>query len=499
MSKENKRILLIYPPYNRLYNEMRSTDAYPLSLGYLAGTIKKETNWDVMVYNADFVPHAWQFPLTYICGEGFRNYLDNLTNLSHPAWKEVRSTIHDFKPSIVGIYCCSANLGCVSMVARLAKEHDRRVTVVVGGPHPTAVGVEMLDDSNVDVSVIGEGERTLVDILEAIGGDKPFGEIKGITYRDDSKVVETKAREYVDNLDSFGSPYEYVSQVLKDYEKYPKSAFQYVMTTRGCKSNCLFCGSRYVFGRKVRYRSVEKVTEELKSLTNMGIRRISFLDDTFGSDKEYTQQLCGSLIRNLPGLQWSCTTRADVIDYRTVALMKKAGCREITIGIESGNNEMLRRMRKGITLEVALDAARTIRKNGIKLSAFFMIGFPGETEKTLSDTLVTMRKIDGPIIYNVFTPFPGTEAFDLCRQIGLIKGDYNAAFFNHQSPENYFCGDISKERFRELASEMEKYVDRHNLKYSLGDILTLDTLRRINHYGFYETFRRFREVLRALV
>jgi radical SAM superfamily enzyme YgiQ (UPF0313 family) len=443
-----------------------------------------------MVYNADFVPHSRRFPLTYICGEGFRNYVSNLTNVSHPAWKEVKTTIQDFKPSIVGIYCCSANLGCVSMVARLVKEYDGRVRVVVGGPHPTAVGAEMLDDANIDVSVVGEGERTIIDLLEATEHNKPFSEIKGIIYRDGSRVVKTQARECIDNLDSFCSPYEYVSQVLRDYEKYPKSAFGYVMATRGCKQNCLFCGSRYVFGRKVRYRSVGNVTEELRFLKKMGIRRISFLDDTFGSDKEYTQELCRSLIQNLRGLRWSCTTRADVVDGRTIALMKRAGCREIAIGIESGNNEMLRKMRKGITLQTALDAARTIRENGIKLIVFFMIGFPGETEKTLSDTFETIKKIDGTIIYNIFTPFPGTEGFDLCKQIGLIGNNYAACFFNHKSPENCFTDGISKERFRELASVMEKYVDFHNLKQNPGTIFDLDTLRRVHHYGLRETLRR---------
>jgi anaerobic magnesium-protoporphyrin IX monomethyl ester cyclase len=482
-----------------LYNNKLSTDVYPLSLGSLAGTIIKETRWDVLVYNADFVPHAWQFPLMYFLGEGFRNYLKNLADLSHPAWKDVQSTINDFKPSIVGIYCCSALLGCARTVARLAKEYDPATTVIVGGPHPSSIGMEMLSDPNIDVSVKGEGERTIVDILQAIDDGKQFSEIKGIIYRDGQKIVETGAREYVDDLDSFGSPYEYVSRVLKDYEKFPKSAFQYVMTTRGCNRNCLFCGSRYVLGRKVRYRSVRNVTKELQVLEKMGVRRLSFLDDTFTADKIYTEELCKSLIQNVRGLHWSCTTRADTVDDRIVSLMKKAGCEEIAIGVESGNDEMLRKMRKGITLQMALDAARIVKKNHVRTIAFFMIGFPGETEKTLSDTLEAIKKTDGTIIYNIFTPFPGTEGFDLCKQIGLIENDYNAALFMHQSPENYFCKDIQKERFRELATEVADYVDIHNLRHDPGDILTLTTLRKIYHYGFRETLRRFTEILRKLI
>lgn len=451
-----------------------------------------------MVYNADFVPHSTLFPLTYFFEEGFKNYLSNLANINHPAWKELRSTINDFEPSVIGIYCCSANVGCVSMVARLAKEYDERITVIVGGPHPTAVGVEMLDDSNIDVSVVGEGERVIIDLLDAIENKKPFDEIKGIVFRDNSRVVKTPPREDSYDLDSLCSPYEFASQVLKDYEKYPKAAFGYVMTTRGCKNNCLFCGSRYVLGRKLRERSVENITKELEFLKKMGVRQISFLDDTFGADKEYTQELCTSIIKNLRGLRWSCTSRADVIDTQTVALMKRAGCREIVIGVESGSNEMLRKMRKGTTVQTALNAARTIRENGIKLVAFFMIGFPGETEETLMETFETIKGIDGTIIFNIFTPFPGTEGFDLCKRMGLVGNDYVPYLFNHRSPENYFIDSMSKERFRELSSVIEEYVDIHNFKQNPRVIFQLETLRRMHHYGLRQTFRKMLKMISPL-
>jgi anaerobic magnesium-protoporphyrin IX monomethyl ester cyclase len=492
----------------RLFNKLFSTDIYPLSLGYLAGAILKRTDWDVIVYNADFISRsnnqANEFNnLAYLLGEGFSNFKKNLKELSNPVWAEIDSTIRGFKPSVVGIYCCSANLGCVSTVARLAKEYDKNITVIVGGPHPSSVGAEMLADSNIDVSIIGEGEETLVEILEAVKENGSFEKIRGIIYRVGGKVLQTPVHECLEDLDSLTFPYEYAPQVLKDYNDYPKSAFQTIMTTRGCNYGCYFCGTRYIFGRRIRYRSVANVTEELRSLRKMGVSKVDFLDDTFNSNEAYTKQLCESLIHNLRGLKWTCYTRANVIDDQNVALMKKAGCYRIAIGVESGNNEILQKMRKGITVQDALRAARIIRKHKIRLVTFFMIGFPGETEKTLNDTLTIMKQIDGEIIYNIFTPYPGTEAFDMCKKTEQIGKDYNSTLFSHQSPENYFCHDISKERFRQLASEIEKYVDYHNSKQNIqelrGTIFTNATMLKIPRYGLFKSLKRLVAVTRELL
>jgi len=513
MQKAHGRILLIYPPYVRLYNKNFSMDTYPLSLGYLAGEIKTKSQWSVMVYNADFVPkriRAHKFgagQLAYMCGEGFRNYQKNLVNLYDPIWTEVRTTIHSFKPSIVGIYCCAPYVDSVKNIARLTKEYDRAATVVVGGPHPTLTKEEMLTDSNIDVSVVGEGEKTLLEILRAVEEGKSFNTIRGIVYRAGSKIIQTPVREYLEDLDTLSFPYEYAPEVLKDYKDYPKSAFSTVMMTRGCNHNCIFCGSRCVFGTKIRYRSVGHVTTELMSIAKMGIREVNFVDDVFGANKEYAIKLCESLIHNLKGLQWNCYSRVDLINEQLVTLMKKAGCRSIAIGVESGNNELLRKMRKGITAQTAVNAAKIIREHKIRIHAFYLIGFPGETEKTLTDTLDIMKKIGGQIIYNIFTPYPGTDAFDFCMQNGLIGKDYNPSLFSHQSPENFFCPDLSKEKFREIASQIEKYVEDHNLKDHLQkskrNVFTPKSIKEIRDraldYGLTESLKRFIIIARALL
>ena len=144
--------------------------------------------------------------------------------------------------------------------------------------------------------------------------------------------------------------------------------------------------------------------------------------------------------------------------------------------------EMLKKMRKGITIGQAIAAANLIRKHGIRLTANFIIGFPDETEETLNDTFAAMKKIRGKLVYNIFTPYPGTEAFEFCRRKGLINEDFNIALYNHQSPENCFCLNIRKERFRKPASEIEEYVDKQNAKQDLTSILSLAALHKIHDY-----------------
>jgi radical SAM superfamily enzyme YgiQ (UPF0313 family) len=449
----------------------------------LAGTIRKETDWNVMVYNADFAVHSEPWSMSYLSGSGFKSYLRNLTNVSSPIWEEVRLTITEYKPSVVGIYSCAANSVSASMVARLAKEVSRRILVIVGGPHPTAVRADILDDPNIDIIVKGEGERTIVELLDTIKDKGSFDRVRGIVYRDNHRIIETANRELIENLDSLCFPHEYAHEVLKDYDKHPKSAFRNILATRGCPYNCFFCGSRTMWGRKVRFRSVTNVAEEIKSLRRMGIRWIEFVDDTFAIDKEYTNQLCDSMIQNCPGTLWDCETRADLVDEELLVHMKKAGCRSIYLGIESGDDGILRKLRKGITVEKAISAANLIRKHGIRLTAFFIIGTPEETEDSLNDTFMVMQKIRGLLEYSVFTPYPGTEAFEYCRNEGLIPNNYWVAMYNHQSPENCFCKNIQKERFRELASKIEVYVDRHNARQRLKDIFSFYTLHQLQNYG----------------
>ncbi|MBW1909676.1 MAG: radical SAM protein, partial [Deltaproteobacteria bacterium] len=261
-------------------------------------------------------------------------------------------------------------------------------------------------------------------------------------------------------------------------------AFQYIFFVFGCPYNCLFCGSRNIWSRKVRFRSPENVIEEIKGLQGKGLSSIHFDDDTFGVKRKYIEALCDGMKKHCPGLKWSCEINVKLVDEETVSMMRAAGCEKIEIGIESGNNEILRQIRKNITIEEAFTASELIKKHGIYTQTFFILGFPHDTEETMNDTIKAMKKIKSDFIAcGIFTPYPGTEAFEFCKQHGLVDNGYDVSLYNHQSVDACFCLNIPRERFKVLVSRTFKWVDRRNYVNRLKRLVSADSFHKIKEVG----------------
>ncbi|MEI6155421.1 MAG: radical SAM protein [Deltaproteobacteria bacterium] len=479
---KNHKILLIEPPFYRLFKETYGLVRYPLSLGYLASSVKAGVDWDIMTYNADFITASDPFEVTYFKGAGFARYRRTLCDISHRIWQGIRDVISGYAPAVVGISAKSSTFASVLRVAGIAKTINPEIVVIVGGSHPSAVFSKTFDTTgikggqvnrteaggevfcrDIDMFVAGEGEVTIVALLDALERHKSPDRIRGIVYRKGEDLMATLPGRPVKNLDALPFPYQYAPYVLKDYEIYPLSAFSNVFATRGCPYRCLFCGSRNVWGRGVRFRSPHNVVEEILNLQSIGINDIHFVDDTFGVTTPYLQALCQAIKSSCPGISWSCEIHVRLVNDKNISIMKEAGCFMIQVGIESGNDEILKEVRKGFTIEEALAACNIIRNHGINLQTFFMAGFPQETEASLKDTAKVIEEIEcEKIIYSIFTPYPGTEAFELCRGKGMIAPDYDPSLYCHQSPENCFCVNLSHERFRKLSSRIEETVVQKN-------------------------------------
>jgi len=487
------KILLIEPPFFRLYTSEYSLDRLPLGLAYLACTVKGRTDWEVMVYNADFCPDSKMKSLGFLAGEGFDNYLRNLDDPGYSVWGEVRDTIRDFGPSLIGISSKSQNFAATRNVARIAKELNPETVVIVGGPHPSMAGPSILEAAEIDIIARGEGEDTLTELIQWAEGGRAIEEIDGISFRDSNGDIRSNPpRANIEDLDALCFPHKEAHMFLKDHAKFPPAAFKGIFATRGCPFNCSFCGSKYIWTRRVRFRSPRNVVDEIRDLVSKGIPSIHFEDDTFGINKGFIAELCSLISEELPELKWSCEINIRLVDDETIGQMARSGCHRILIGIESGNNDMLMKIRKNITIQDAYRACGIITGHGIEVSAFFIIGFPEETEETLRDTIEAIKKVytyGGDVIYSIFTPYPGTELFDFCLEHGLVDKDFNVSLYNHQSPLNNFTMNIQDKRFREISSELEALVDRLNRKVWLRRAFSLSTIKRIREKGISSAFK----------
>jgi anaerobic magnesium-protoporphyrin IX monomethyl ester cyclase len=497
---DKMRILLIHPPFYRLYTDDYSHDRYPISLGYLARTILRDTDWDVKVYNADFNKKNRSgnsnVKFGFRSGQGYQNYLASLKDFSIPIWNEVRSTIQNYQPNVVGISAMSPNFASASIIAQLVKNYDEHITVIVGGPHASISGKDVIKSPFIDIAVRGEGELTIVELLQALEGKKTFAEVKGIIYKVDGNQVETPERDYISDLSTLVFPYESVSDVLMDFQYYPLQAFNNVFANRGCPYDCSFCGSRYIWSRQVRFRPIDHLIREITDLRKKGVNTLYFCDDTFGANKKWLSEFCNALIKYCPGLKWSCEIHARLIDDNTLTLMKKAGCYKIELGIESGNNEILKRIRKQITIEDGLMAARKIRDHGIELHVYFLIGFPFETEQSINDTFVAIKtlKNKASISISIFTPFPHTELYEFCLEHKLIDESFDISLHNYASID-CFCLYLTETRFKEIAKDIEIFVDKSNHNYKIRRLLSGNTIWRIKEFGLNNSFGRLRKIL----
>ena len=485
---KNLRILLIEPPFFRLYDQNYSLNKYPLSLGYLAAAIKKDTSHDVQVYNADFTSKSSRATLATMVNQGHVHYISNLNDPDFFVWKEIREVIKQYNPDVVGITSKSQNFASAKIVASICKKVDKNIIVVLGGPHVCMVGREVLISCDIDLAVKGEGEVTFVELVNCIAEKRDLFSVAGLIYRNKFGIVTvSQDREFIKELDDLDSPYLYARQVLKDFEKYPVSSFRSIFATRGCPYNCIFCGSGKIWQHKVRFRSTQNVAGEIKLLQGMGVNYFNFDDDTFGITKKYISELCDELKKTCKGIHWSCEMHVNLINSDNLKAMKEAGCDLIKIGIESGNNEMLKKIRKNITIEEAYSACELIQKNKMHVMAFFMVGFPEETEETLQDTVKAIKKTPGYVEYSIFTPYRGTDAFDITNKFGLIPYNFDPSLYNHTSPDNNFSINIKHERFREIASEIEKIADRKNKQYaskvSLARFFPSNIFRKIYAMG----------------
>ena len=329
----------------------------------------------------------------------------------------------------------------------------------------------------IDYVILGEPELTLKEILEGV----PNNEILGICYQENMQGTKNALRPFNENLDELPFPARHLVD-NSIYKRPDNGKIQAVIkVSRGCPYHCFFCLATPVSGSKVRMRSAENIIEEIKEcIEKYNIKNFLFWSDIFNFDREWTINLCKKIIDSGLKFTWSSNTRANTMDDDMAKLMYKAGCRLVSIGVESGSQEILNNIGKKITLDEIRNTVKIIKKNKIKIYNYFVIGLPWETEKTIKETIKFAIELESDFIsFYTATPLPGTRFFAYAMMNKLVEGQLN--FDNAYYYPSIRAHELTKERIFELHKEaVKKYYLRP--KFIIKTLLGLRTFTELKNY-----------------
>jgi len=336
------------------------------------------------------------------------------------------------RPDVLGLSATTFSIYHAAAFAARARELFPDITVIIGGPHVSAAPRETMERfPEFDVAVVGEGEETIIELLKALESGAHLDTVAGILMRREGEIATTGRRAFLADLDTLPYP---AWDLLEGFPGlYPPATFKVrklpaasLVTSRGCPNRCIFC-DRSVFGSNCHAFSAEYVVGMIRYLVEQfGIREFSFEDDTFITFKKRLVAICQGIVSLGLDISWTCLGRVNSIDGETLALMKRAGCWQISFGIESGSQEILTTIHKNVTLEQIRRAVALCRDAGILSKGFFIVGHPGETLLTLKQSLDFALELPlDDISVTMLTPFPGTEIYDRAAEFGEFDSDWS--------------------------------------------------------------------------
>jgi radical SAM superfamily enzyme YgiQ (UPF0313 family) len=342
---------------------------------------------------------------------------------------DIYQRIESFRPDLIGYSATTPNYQAAIELARQVRNHFGHIKTVMGGPHPSVFPEETLNCGIIDFVVRGEGEYSLLSLCESIentSGD--FRDIPGLSYKKEGGFVHNPKRP-VGDLDVLPLPaYDLLPMHLYSspiYTKFASPVYQ-MIASRSCPFSCSYCinASKDMSG-KFRKRNLSSVVDEIELLADRyKARQIQFWDPIFPFGKKQALEFCDIVLKR--GLQnkivWNCTTRAEFLDEGVIYAMKKAGCKGIGFGIESGVPELLRSVNKKADLEKIRDICRIAYKAGIVLMAGFILGFPDETKEMTQKTIDFAKSLDLHYAqFSLMTPYPGTPLYKELKAKGEIR------------------------------------------------------------------------------
>lgn len=442
----------------------------PLGLAYIAACLRRE-GVDVEILDPSF--------------EG-REFAE----------KRIKEADYD----ILGFSCFTMNYNVSKELAAMAKTCNKNVLTVFGGPHPSIMPEKTIEDKEVDVVCLGEGEISFVELVNALENKLPLEKVDGIWFKRGKKIVKNPVRKRICDLDALPFP----ARDLLPMEKYldakigrgawaVKAPSTTMIVGRGCPFDCTYCSTKLIFGKSVRFRSPKNVADEIELLIkDYGVRGIAFVDDTFTISRAVVEGLCSKLVKRKLGIEWACHTRIDTLSPELLKKMREAGCTYITLGVESGNQDVLDKfVKKGIKLKNVEKVFRWTKEAGIISGAYFILGIPGETKENMRETIEFAKKINPDVVnFNVVRPLPKTEMYELAEKFGRLNVK-SWDDFNFDAKPIFESDEWSSEYVEKMCEEAYRsfYFRPSFMLKQLVSIRNMDGVRKI-YNGFLMILKR---------
>lgn len=448
------KLLLLQPNYRLVYSYAGSETATPiyppLGLAYLAA-VARQAGFPVKIIEA------------------------NAESLNHD---QIKQQILEYNPDFIAMTGASSMM---NEVERLAKLCPQNVKIIFGGIHASSMTQEVLNDyQRIDLVVRGEGEEAIIDILSG----KPYEEILGLSYRKNGEIIHNKDSKFIEDLDNLPFP----ARDLLPMEKYfsfeaRRSPIDYIVTGRGCPYRCTFCADFITSGRKLRIRSAESIVAEIEHLIETyGTQEIDFQDDNFTFYPDRVFKFCDLMIKK--GLNkkvvWKVANgvRCDKLTLPMLKRMKQAGCYMLSLGIESGNQKVLDKMRKAEKLEDIRKAAHWCNQVGIESRGLFIFGNLGENRKTMQNTIDFAKSLPlDTATFHIMIPMPKTELWEVIKKEGKFLDvgwegytAYSDGAFIHGEVTPKLMSTMQKKAYREFYLRPRFVMRRFFRIRSINDI-----------------------------
>jgi len=379
---------------------------------------------------------------------------------------ELSRKIIKHKADIVGITSESVNYYESLRIAKTVKNVSKAV-VVLGGPHASIKPMDLIQYPEVDIVVIGEGEFTMLEIVQRIKNGQSFDGCKGTVFKKDGEIIVNPLRERIEDLDSIPYPARHLVPIKAYPRNYTfggmKIPVDTITTSRGCPYSCSFCSSRMIWGRIYKTRDPKSVVDEIEFLIkNYGTKSFYFVEDNFTLKKKHVMGICDEIIKRKLKIEWECYSRVDLVNKEILEKIHKAGCKAIWYGIESGSPKTLERLDKGITLEQSRNACKMAKNAGLKVGGSFMIRLPGETKEDIIMTYNFIKELAlNPTSLALFRAIPDSQMYQEVVEKGMYDASYGDIYFVK-------LPGISRNYLSEILMRVEKEIPalirRDNIK-----------------------------------